>query len=77
MRCAYCPLYSSWSNENDSGESCVIFGDSWDSRFQYEDKHGTTLGCYLEKVYINKVEKARDEYYADMVRAYKESEEWK
>ena len=73
MRCANCPLYSYWSTENDSGESCAIFGDSWDSAFQYEDKHGTTIGCYLEKVYINKVDQRICEHYDAMAKAYEES----
>ena len=73
MKCANCPLYSSWNNENDSGESCAIFGDSWDNDMQYEDKDGTTIGCYLHKVYIKKVEKRIDEYYESMAKAYTES----
>lgn len=44
MKCAKCPLFESWNNENDRGESCVIFEDSWDSPFQYEDKEGAVIG---------------------------------
>lgn len=54
MKCANCPLYESWSTENDSGEQCGIFGDAWDSRFQYEDKDGTVQGFYIERAYIDK-----------------------
>ena len=70
MKCARCPLYESWSNECEYGERCAIFGDGWDSRFQYEDKDGTVQGCYLEKAYINKVEKDIANYYEEMVKAY-------
>ena len=74
MRCNKCPLYESWSNESDCGESCAIFGDAWDSQFQYEDKHGTVQGCYLEKAYINKVEENIANYYDEMVKAFIEEE---
>lgn len=57
MRCANCPLFSWWNNENDKGESCGLFGDSWDSCFQYEDKDGSIVGCYIEKAFIDKAEK--------------------
>lgn len=71
MRCAYCPLYSSWNTENDSGESCAIFGDAWDSDFQYTDKHGTVQGCYLEKCYIRKVDQRICDEYSKMADSYK------
>ena len=66
MRCCNCPLFHSWNNESDSGAECGIFGDGWDSRFQYEDSEGTTIGCYIEKAYINKVEKEMCEYYESL-----------
>lgn len=70
MRCNICPLFECWNNENDSGEACAIFGDAWDSRFQYEDKHGTIIGCYIEKAYINKVEKEIEEHYDKMAEDF-------
>jgi hypothetical protein len=66
MKCVRCPLYHYWSNESDSGEACAIFGDGWDSPFQYEDKYGTTVGCYLDRHFIEKADAERDEYYAAM-----------
>ncbi len=67
MRCCKCPLFLSWNNETESGEACVLFGDSWDSRFQYENKEQTeVIGCYIEKAYIEKVDKDRMEYYSGM-----------
>ena len=68
MKCENCPLFESWSNESDRGEACAIFGDAWDSQFQYEDKHGEVIGCYIEKAYINKVEKGIYEHYDEMVK---------
>ena len=56
MKCNKCPLYSSWNNENDKGEECKIFGDSWDSPFQYYNDEGAITGCYIEKAFIDKVE---------------------
>lgn len=57
MRCARCPLFSSWNTESDRCESCAIFGDSWDSPFQYENKDlSMIVGCYIEKAYIDKVD---------------------
>lgn len=73
MKCAKCPLFSSWNNESDCGEKCEIFGDAWDSPFQYEDKDGTVIGCYIEKAYIDKVEQRIADYYDTMVQAYNES----
>lgn len=64
MRCAGCPLYSSWSNESDSGEACGLFGDGWDSPFQYEDKIGNIIGCYIDRHYIKKVDEEIAEHYA-------------
>lgn len=59
MKCNKCPLYRSWNNECDRGEACAIFGEEWDSQFQYEDKNGTIVGCYLDKHYIEKASKER------------------
>ena len=61
MRCNICPLFSSWDNESDKGESCGLFGDAWDSSFQYEDKVGNVIGCYIDRHYIEK----RDAEYAE------------
>ena len=69
MKCCRCPLYHYWSNESDRGEACAIFGDGWDSPFQYEDKEGTIIGCYLDRHYIEKVDSERDEYYASMAES--------
>ena len=70
MKCVRCPLYHSWNNESDKGEACGIFGDGWDSPFQYEDKEGTTVGCYLDRHFIEKADAERDEYYASMAQHY-------
>lgn len=56
MPCNSCPLFSSWSNESGKGADCGIFGDSWDNGFLYEDKHGTVVGCYIDRHYILKRE---------------------
>lgn len=69
MKCCRCPLYHYWSNESDRGESCAIFGDEWDSPFQYEDKEGTIIGCYLDRHFIEKADAERDEYYASMAES--------
>ena len=69
MRCARCPLYRSWNNESDSGESCGLFGDGWDSQFQYEDKNGTTQGCYIDRHYIDKADNDYTDYLDRMVDA--------
>ena len=45
MQCNICPLFSSWSNESDSGEACALFGDGWDSQFMYE-RNNQIWGCY-------------------------------
>ena len=66
MKCAKCPLYSYWSNENDRGESCGLFGDGWDSEFQYEDKEGTIIGCYIDRNYIKKADMAYTKQLEDM-----------
>ena len=69
MKCCRCPLYHYWSNESDRGEACAIFGDGWDSPFQYEDKEGTIVGCYLDRHFIEKADAERDEYYASMAES--------
>lgn len=63
MRCANCPLYRYYSNEDGSFSECVLFGDDWEQPLHYEDKHGDVIGCYIEKAYIDKVAKERDEWY--------------
>jgi hypothetical protein len=63
MKCANCPLYYSWNTENDRGESCGIFGDSWDNSLQYENKEGDIQGCYVDRHYIEKVDKLIMEHY--------------
>ena len=74
MKCCRCPLYTFWSNESDRGESCGLFGDAWDSRFQYEDKIGNIEGCYIdphfikqadEKYYSKYLEQCADEWLED------------
>ena len=47
-----------------------LFGDGWDSPFQYEDKEGTIVGCYLDKHFIDKADAERDEYYASMAEHF-------
>ena len=56
MRCCGCPLFSSWNNEND--------------RFQYEDKNGAIVGCYIDRHYIEKTDEAYQEHLLQ------ESESW-
>lgn len=69
MQCNLCPLFSSWNNESDSGEACALFGDGWDSQFQYE-RNGTIVGCYIEKAYIKKVERRIEKHYEEEVEAF-------
>lgn len=59
MRCANCPLFSWWNNENDKGESCGLFGDGWDNQLQYEDKDGSIVGCYVDRHFIEKEDQRR------------------
>lgn len=66
MRCNNCPLFESYHTENEASESCAIFGDDWSSPFMYEDKEGTVIGCYIERAYINKVDKEISEHYDKM-----------
>lgn len=72
MRCAYCPLYSYYESEDGCYANCGLFGDGWDNRLQYEDKHGTTIGCYVEKCYIVIVAKEYDEYIETMAEGMAE-----
>lgn len=73
MRCAKCPLFQSWSNESDSGESCGIFGDAWDNRLQYEDAIGNVVGCYVDHRFIKKIEREYEEHLAKEAESI---EEW-
>lgn len=72
MKCNKCPLYSFWNNENDRGEDCQLFGDSWDSRFQYEDKDGSIVGCYIDRHYIEQIEEKYEEHLEEQVKSYLE-----
>lgn len=74
MKCANCPLYSFWSNESDRGEECGLFGDSWDSPFQYEGKNGDIVGCYIDRHYIEEVDRQYVEHL-EKEAAYFEAEE--
>lgn len=56
MKCSRCPLYQLTVDEQWQEESCKIFGDSWDSRFQYTDRSNRVSGCYIDKHYIDKFE---------------------
>lgn len=62
MKCAGCPLFTSWSNESDRGEACGLFGDGWDSPFQYENKYGDIVGCYIDRPFIEKTDESYQEY---------------
>ena len=73
MKCAKCPLYRSWSNESDSGESCGIFGDGWDNCLQYEDALGNIVGCYVDHHFIKLVEREYEEYLQEEADSI---EEW-
>lgn len=77
MKCAKCPLFSSWNNESDKGEACGLFGDGWDDRLQYEDKDGTTIGCYVDRHYIEKVDKQYVEHLEQEAADYIEWEIFK
>lgn len=54
MKCCNCSMYHYWNNEDGRGEECWIFGDGWDSPYQYEDNDGATVGCYLDRHFIEK-----------------------
>ena len=61
MRCANCPLFERYESEDGCYENCGLFGDGWDNPLQYDDKEGTTIGCYVEKCFIVKTAKRYDE----------------
>lgn len=75
MRCTNCPLFSSWNNESDKGEKCDLFGDSWDSIFQYEDKDGSIVGCYIDRHFIEQTDEKITKNLLELSKAYLESEE--
>ena len=70
MKCERCPLYHRWDTESDRGEACAIFGDGWDSIFQYEDKDGNIVGCYLDRHFIEKKDAERNEYYESLAQHF-------
>ena len=63
MKCYKCPLFGDITGE----EVCGLFGDDWENNLQYEDKHGTTIGCYVERCFIERFAKQRDKDFSDMV----------
>ena len=65
MKCTNCPIFQSTNSENGREECCGIFGDGWDSRFQYEDKDGNIVGCYIDRHYIEQMDKRICEYYEE------------
>ena len=68
MKCAYCPLFDCMTGS----EVCGLFGDDWENKLQYEDKHGTTIGCYVERCFIERFAKQRDKEFSDMVAKMEE-----
>ena len=70
MKCANCPLFSSWNTGDDKGESCGLFGDSWDNGLQYENKEGEIQGCYVDRHYIEKVDKRYIEHLEQEAEYY-------
>ena len=72
MKCAKCPLFSSWDNESDKGEACGLFGDGWDNQLQYENKDGTIVGCYVDRHYIMQHDKEYCEYLERITNDYLE-----
>ncbi len=74
MKCANCPLFIWRNNESDKGESCGLFGDSWDNQFQYEDKDGSIVGCYIDRHYIEKVDERYMNYLEECVERFKSEE---
>ena len=75
MECYNCPLFSSWNTENDRGEQCGLFGDSWDNPLQYENADGEVIGCYVDRHYIEKRDAEYCKYLEEMTQAYWEDEE--
>ena len=65
MKCHKCPLFDGLTGS----EVCGLFGDSWDNKLQYEDKEGTTVGCYVERCFIEQYAKQRDKEFIEMVEA--------
>ena len=53
-----------------------MFGDGWDNQLQYEDKNGTTIGCYVDRHYIEKADNEYQKYLEQEVDAWLEREEW-
>jgi len=51
-----------------------LFGDSWDSPFQYEDKDGTIVGCYIDRHYIEKVDERYLKHLEEAVARFVESQ---
>ena len=70
MRCAGCPLFTSWNNESDRGEACRLFGDAWDNQLQYEDKEGTIVGCYVDRHFIEKTDEKYQEHLLQEAASY-------
>lgn len=68
MKCYKCPLFGDMTGK----EVCGLFGDDWSNKLQYEDKEGTTIGCYVERCFIERVAKKRDEAFEDMLEAIEE-----
>lgn len=73
MKCSRCPLFHSWNNESDKGESCGLFGDGWDNDLQYEDGAGCVVGCYVDRHFIEKADKRYLEHIEKEAADY---EEW-
>lgn len=63
MKCYKCPLFDCMTGS----EVCGLFGDDWENKLQYEDKNGTTIGCYVERCFIERFAKERDKDFSDMV----------
>ena len=76
MKCVNCPLFSSWSEGYDDGiDFCNLFGDAWDNTFQYKDKDGAVIGCYIERHYIERRDREYLEHLEQMAKAYEENED--
>lgn len=58
MKCSYCPLYFESRGENNGEQSCGLFGDDWENKLQYSDKHGV-VGCYVQRWFIEKYAKEK------------------
>lgn len=74
MKCARCPLFRSWNNESDKGEACGLFGDAWDSMFQYEDKIGNIVGCYIDRHFIEQADRRYLEHLEEVVTSFLEDD---